>query len=206
MKPLLRSLPCLILAALLAGCSWPTFSLPFFGDEEAVPVQPASKKQPTPPASISPEARTKLDEARKYWTESGECIEPARALPLLDDAIKADPLDPAPYLLRSQALCDLGYLNDAFDDATKAIRLSPTAKAYAVRGFICLKQNHPKGAQRDFEYAVKLDSKEPLIYIYRAAGAFLEGRKGDACDDLKHACTLGTCQPWEKARKEKVCR
>ena len=206
MKPLLRSLPCLILAALLAGCSWPTFSLPFFGDEEAVPVQPAPKKQPAPPASISPEARTKLDEARKYWTESGECIEPARALPLLDDAIKADPLDSAPYLLRSQALCDLGYLNDAFDDATKAIRLSPTAKAYAIRGFICLKQNHPKGAQRDFEYAAKLDPKEPLIYIYRSAGAFLEGRKGDACDDLEHACSLGSCQPWEKAQKEKVCR
>jgi tetratricopeptide (TPR) repeat protein len=206
MKPLLRSLPCLILAALLAGCSWPSFSLPFFGDEEATPVQPAPVKQPTPPSSISPEARDKLTEARKYWTESGECIEPAEALPLLDDAIKADPLDPAPYLLRSQALCDLGYLNDAFDDATKAIRLSPSAKAYAVRGFICLKQNHPKGAQRDFEYAEKLDSQEPLIYIYRAAGAFLEGRKGDACDDLELACTLGTCQPWENAKKEKVCR
>ena len=206
MKPLLRALPCLLLTTLLSGCSWFSFSIPFFGDEEVAPVKTTQQNQPTPPSSISPEARTKIDEAKKYWTESGECIEPARALPLLDDAIKADPLDPAPYLLRSQALCDLGYLNDAFDDATKAIRLSPTAKAYAVRGFICLKQNHPKGAQRDFEYAVKLDSKEPLIYIYRSAGAFLEGRKGNACDDLELACTLGTCQPWEKAKKEKVCR
>jgi tetratricopeptide (TPR) repeat protein len=206
MKPLLRALPCLIITALLAGCSWPSFSIPFFGQEEPTAVQTAPEKQATPSASISPEARDKLAEARKYWTESGECIDPARVLPLLDDAIKADPLDPAPYLLRSQALCDLGYLNDAFDDATKAIRLSPTAKAYAVRGFICLKQNHPKGAQRDFEYAVKLDPKEPLIYIYRAAGSFLEGRKGDACDDLEQACTLGRCQPWEKAKKEKVCR
>ena len=206
MKPLLRSLPCLILAALLTGCSWLSFSIPFFGDEEAAPVRKAPTKQSAPTVSISPEARTKLDEARKYWTESGECIDPGRALPLLDEAIKADPLDPVPYLLRSQALCDLGYLNDAFDDATKAIRLSPIAKAYAVRGFICLKQNHPKGAQRDFEYAEKLDPKEPLLYIYRAAGAFLDGRKGDACDDLEHACTLGTCLPWEKAQKEKVCR
>ena len=206
MKPLLRSLPCLVLAALLTGCSWPSFSIPFFGDEEVAPVKTPQKNQPSSPASISPEARTKIDEAKKYWTESGECFDPERAIPLLDKAIEADPLDPAPYLLRSQALCDLGYLNDAFDDATKAIRLSPTAKAYAVRGFICLKQNHPKGAQRDFEYAEKLDAKEPLIYIYRAAGSFLEGRKGDACDDLKHACSLGSCQPWEKAQKEKVCR
>ena len=205
MKPLLRSLPCLVLASLLAGCSWPSFSIPFFGSEEVATVKTPPQK-PTPPASISPEARTKIDEARKYWTDSGECIDPERAVPLLDEAIKADPLDPAPYLLRSQALCDLGYLNDAFEDATKAIRLSPTAKAYAIRGFICLKQNHPKGAQRDFEYAEKLNPKEPLIYIYRAAGAFLEGRKSNACDDLELACTLGTCHPWEKAKKEKVCR
>ena len=205
MKPLLRALPCLIITALLTGCSWPSFSIPFFGQEEATAVRTAPQKQPTP-ASISPEARDKIQEARKYWTESGECIDPARVLPLLDDAIKADPLDPAPYLLRSQALCDLGYLNDAFDDATKAIRISPIAKAYAMRGLICLKQNHPKGAQRDFEYAEKINPQEPLIYIYRAAGAFMEGRKGDACDDLERACTLGICQPWEKAQKEKVCR
>jgi tetratricopeptide (TPR) repeat protein len=206
MKPLLRSLPCLILTALLSGCSWFSFSIPFLGDEEVAPVQTSQKPQPSTNASISPEARKNIDEAKKYWTESGECIDPGRALPLLDEAIKADPLDPTPYLLRSQALCDLGYLNDAFDDATKAIRISPTAKAYAMRGFICLKQNHPKGAQRDFEYAEKLDPQEPLIYIYRAAGAFLEDRKGDACDDLERACSLGSCQPWENARKEKVCR
>ena len=205
MKPLSRALPSLILAALLAGCSWVP-SLPFFGKEDSAPVQEAQQEQEAPKASISPEARAKLEEARKYWTESGECIDPERALPLLDAAIKADPLDPAPYLLRSQALCDLGFLNDAFEDATKAIRLSPVAKAYAMRGLICLKQNHPKGAQRDFDYAEKLDAQEPLLYIYRAAGAFLEDRKGDACDDLEQACTLGSCLPWENAKKEKVCR
>ena len=166
----------------------------------------SAQSRTCPRTSVSPEVRTYIEEAQKYWTESGECLEPERAVPLLDKAIEADPLDPAPYLLRSQALCDLGYLTDAFDDATKAIRLSPVARAYAIRGLICLKQNHPKGAQRDFEYAEKLNPKEPLIYIHRAAGAFLEGRKGDACDDLEHACTLGSCLPWEKAKNEKVCR
>ena len=157
-------------------------------------------------AGVSPEARNLLKEAEKYWTESGECVAPAAAASILDKAIKADPRDAEPYLLRSRALADLGYLNDAFDDATKAIRLSPSAEAYANRGLICLKQNHPKGAQRDFEYAMKLDPKEPLVYIYRAGAAFLEGRKGDACDDLEQACSLGRCLPWEKAKKEKVCR
>ena len=211
MKLLHRLLLCLVLPCLLSGCSWlslPSFSLPFSGEEESAPApqDPAPDKTPAARSSVSPEARACIDAARKYWTESGECLEPARAVALLDKAIKADPLDPAPYLLRSRALCDLGYLGEAFDDSTKAILLSPTAEAYATRGLICLKQNHPNGAQRDFEYAEKLNPKEPLIYIYRSAGAFLEGRNGDACDDLEHACTLGSCQPWEKAKKEKVCR
>lgn len=208
MKLLLRTLPSLALLVLLSGCSWIPFSLPFFGSEQP-PVEVKSPPEEKPVAvkgSVSPEARKHLDEARKYWTETGECLEPATALALLDKAIEADPLDPSPYLLRSRALSDLGYLNEAFDDATKAIRISPTAEAYATRGLICLKQNHPKGAQRDFEYAMKLDSKEPLIYVYRAAGAFLEGRNGDACDDLEQACSLGSCLPWERSKKEKVCR
>lgn len=208
MKYLPRTLPCLILLSLLSACSWMPFSLPFLGDEEPT----ATKAKPAPTAStvvqggVSPAARKYMDEAKKYWTESGECLEPAKALLLLDKAIEADPLDPAPYLLRSRTLCDLGYLNEAFDDATKAIRMSPTAEAYATRGLICLKQNHTKGARRDFEYALKKDPKEPLIYIYRAAGAFLEGRRSDACDDLEQACSLGSCIQWERAQKEKVCR
>ena len=158
------------------------------------------------PFSVSPEARKYLDEAKKYWTGSGECVDPEKAADLLDKAIEADPLDPAPYLLRSRALSDLGYLNDAFSDATKAIRLAPTAEAYATRGLICLKQHQPRGAQRDFEYAEKLDPKEPLLYVYRSAAAFLEDRKSDACDDLERACELGLCLPWEKAQQNKVCR
>ena len=208
MKLLFRLVPCIALFSLLSGCSWPSFSIPFF--EKEAPTVEQKKQAETSSAvvrsGVSPEARKLLEEAKKYWTESGECISPAEAASLLDKAIEADPLDAAPYLLRSRALADLGYLNDAFDDATKAIRLSPSAEAYANRGLICLKLNHPKGAQRDFKYAVTLDPKEPLVYVYRAGAAFLEGRKGDACDDLEQACSLGRCLPWEKAKKEKVCR
>ena len=208
MKLLFRIAPCLALFSLVSGCSWPSFSIPFFEKDSPAIEQKSQPEKNSPPvkAGVSPEARNLLKEAEKYWTESGECVDPATAVSLLDKAIKADPLDAAPYLLRSRALADLGYLNEAFDDATKAIRLSPSAEAYANRGLLCLKQNHPKGAQRDFEYAVKLDPKEPLVYIYRAGAAFLEGRKGDACDDLEQACSLGRCLPWEKAKKEKVCR
>ena len=156
--------------------------------------------------SVSPEAQRLIAEALEYWTDSGECTNPEAATALLDRAIAADPLDPAPYLLRSRSLSDLGYMNEAFDDATRAIRLSPTAEAYATRGFICLKQRHANGAQRDFSYAESINPDEPLIYVYRAAGAFMENRNKDACADLEKACSLGYCNPWETAKKDKLCR
>ena len=195
---------CILSLALLTACG--RIPLPFFEPAPVpAPDAPAQKQEPAY-VSVSPEARAYLEEAQKYWTESGECTHPAQALFLLDKAVSADPLDPAPLLLRSLALSELGYLNDAFLDATKAIRLRPTAEAYATRGLICLKQNQPQGAGRDFSYAEKLDPNEPLIYVYRAAGAFLGDRRKDACNDLEKACSLGTCLPWEKAKREKVCR
>jgi len=204
-------LPCILMLCMLPGCSWmPSLSIPFFGgdDTKEQTSQPQTEKieAPAPRASVSPEVRSLVDEARKLWTPTGECIDAESALTLLDKAIELDPLDPSPYLLRSRALSDLGYLSEAFEDATKAIRLHPTAESYATRGLVCLKQNQPRGAKNDFDYAMKLNAKEPLIYIYRSAGAFLEGKNKDACADLEQACELGLCLPWERAKKEKVCR
>lgn len=195
------------LLLLLSGCSLLPLPIGDNAEKTPPPAKQASLNAPAPQrSSVSPKVQQLLDEARGYWTESGECTNPEKAAELLDNAVAADPLDPAPYLLRSLALSDLGYINEAFDDATKAIRLSPTAEAYATRGFICLKARQSKGAQRDFEYAEKINPHEPLIYVYRAAGAFMEGRDKDACQDLEHACSLGRCAPWEKAKKSKLCR
>lgn len=204
-------LPCILMLCMLPGCSWmPSFSIPFFGSddtkEHTSQPQPEKAEAQAPRASVSPEVRSLVDEARKLWTPTGECIDAERALTLLDKAIELDPLDPSPYLLRSRALSDLGYLSEAFEDATKAIRLHPTAESYATRGLVCLKQNQPRGAKNDFDYAMTLDANEPLIYIYRSAGAFLEGKNKEACKDLERACELGLCLPWERAKKEKVCR
>lgn len=197
---------CLLTLLLLAGCGKIPFSLPFTDDDPTPPATEEKKPERQPSYGVSPEAQAYLSEAMQYWTASGECTDPERAAALLDKAVEADPLDPAPYLMRSLALSDLGYLNEAFDDATKAIRLSPTAEAYATRGLICLKQRHPDGAQRDFAYAEKINPGEPLIYVYRAAGAFMEGRNSDACEDLEHACNLGHCRPWNTAKDNGLCR
>lgn len=202
-------IPVLCLAVLLlSGCSNGSFHFPFMEESEPAQTVKADNKPAarTPTYGVSPEAQAYLSQAMEYWTDSGECTDPEKAVPLLDKAIEADPLDPAPYLMRSLALSDLGYMNEAFDDATKAIRLSPTAEAYATRGLVCLKQRHPDGARRDFAYAEKINPKEPLIYVYRAAGAFLENRNDDACKDLEHACELGHCRPWNTAKENNLCR
>lgn len=189
-----------------SGCASLPFPVPFFGNGAPAAEKPAESAAPAPALPVSPEARLYIEEAGKYWNERGECSAPEKAARLLDKAIEADPLDPAPYLMRARALSDVGYHHEAFLDATKAIRLRPDAEAYATRGLICLKQNQPNGARRDFEYAEKLDPQEPMLYVFRAAAAFLEDRRGDACDDLEQACRLGHCRPWETARDDKVCR
>lgn len=199
---------CVLSLLMLAGCSKMPFSLPFTNDGGKTTPAVEAGRQPERKATygVSPQSQAYLAEAMEYWTASGECTNPEKAAELLDKAVAADPLDPAPYLMRSLALSDLGYFNEAFDDATRAIRLSPTAEAYATRGLICLKQHQPEGAQRDFAYAEKINPKEPLIYVYRSAGAFLEGRTSDACSDLKHACELGHCRPWNTAVENGLCR
>ena len=202
-----KLIPCLLIL-LISGCGRLPFHMPFTSDD--APSETVKKEEKTtevsPTYGVSPEAQIYLTEAMEYWTDSGECMNPEAAAALLDKAIDADPLDPMPYLMRSLALSDLGYYNEAFDDATKSIRLSPTAQAYATRGLVCLKQRHLEGARRDFEYAEKINAAEPLIYVYRSAGAFLEGRDDDACDDLKHASELGLRRPWDTAVENGLCR
>lgn len=193
------SLAILLLALflLLSACSFfKDFEL--FGSEPSAEA-PEQKKILSSSTTVSPEVRELLEQARALWSASGECSDAEAATRLLDRAVRLDPLDPAPLILRSRALSELGYLDEAFEDITRAIQLSPTAEAYATRGLVCLKMNRPAGARRDFEYAEKLDAGEPMLYVYRASAAFLENRSKDACGDLEKACKLGVCAPWEKA-------
>ena len=154
---------CVLSLLMLAGCSKMPFSLPFTNDGGKTTPAVEAGRQPERKATygVSPEAQAYLAEAMEYWTASGECTNPERAAELLDKAVAADPLDPAPYLMRSLALSDLGYFNEAFDDATRAIRISPTAEAYATRGLICLKQHQPEGARRDSHLRISLCRRLP---------------------------------------------
>ena len=191
------------LVLLISGCSLLPFSRSG-SDSKNEPVRENISVQAS--KSVSPEARRLVTEAQKLWEEPwSECLDAQKALSLLDKALRMDPLDTRALLLRSRALGDLGFLDDAFDDVTKAIRLSPSAEAYATRGLLLRKRGKPEGAKRDLAYAESLDPDEPLTYVFRAAGNFLEGETAKGCADLRLACEKGLCGPHSKAKKEELC-
>ena len=195
-----------LLLLLLAGCS----SFPFSSSDAETPPAPSGKPAPHSQGtgvSVAPEARKLIAEAQQLWDDSwSECRNAPKALEILDKAIAIDPLDAHARLLRGRALADLGYYEDAFDDATKSIRLHGNALAYATRASILQKQNHLEGALRDLDYAEKLDPEEPLILAVRAADRFLRGQNGSACDLLEQAGEKGLPGPWEKALADGTCK
>ena len=194
-----------LLVLMVSGCSFlPSFHAFQHSDSYAAKAQNTSPKRTV--ASVSNEANKLIEEARSLWPSPwSECTDAQKALAALDKALSMDPLDADALLLRSRALADLGYLEDAFDDATKAIRHMPSAEAYATRGHILQMLNQPQGARRDLAYAEHLDSHEAIIYIYRAAGDFLDNENVKGCSNLKNACDRGACGPLQDAQKDGLC-
>lgn len=200
-----RTLSCILAASLLSGCGFLSGIMPGGGESSPTPavsaVRPAMSS-----TSVSPKARRCMEEVGRLCADPIGCGNAEKAADLLDEAVSADPLDASAYMMRGRVLSELRYHEEAFNDVTKAIRMRPSAEAYAVRGLVCLRHGRSEGARRDFEYAERMDPKDPMVYAYRAAGEFLEGRKGEGCDDLRKACSLGFCLSLESAKSEGLCR
>ena len=197
---LFRTVSCFLAVSLLSGCSMlDMFSASQGGEGQGRPQQAEV-------SGVSPQARRYMEAAGRLCPDPIGCSDAERAAELLDMAVKADPLDPSAYMARGRMLSELGEYEEAFNDATKAIRLRPSAEAYATRGLVCARQSAPEGALRDFAYAEKLDSQEPLLYAYRAAGMFSAGDSEKGCADLKKACKLGFCLSLDKAKEGGLCR
>ena len=197
MKPLL-----FVITLLLSGCSFVPF---FHKSDDVLPKESTDELKRS--ISVAPEAKKLIAEAQALWDGPWlECKDAQKALDLLDKAISIDPLDANAWLLRSRALGDLGYLDDAFDDATKSIQLSPNAEAYATRGGLLQKRGQHAGAKRDLNYAESLDRAEPLTYVFKTAEDFIEHDTSKGCANLRQACAYGLCAPQEKATGEGLCR
>lgn len=186
-------------AGLTGGCVFPWFSA-----EVESPAGPEQAEQT--PLRVSPRARELFEQARALWNEDDVCLQPDAAAAWLDAALEVDPDYAEALLWRGRALADGGYLEDAFDDLTRSIRLQATALAYAARGLTGLRLGNVQGAERDVETAIQLDGREPHAYVYRAALHFVREESDQACADLAAACERGLCVPHRKAVTEGLCR
>ena len=152
------------------------------------------------------EAEQLFAKARVLWGRDEVCSQPEKALEYLDVAIEREPGYAEAYMRRAMAENQLGYFDDAFDDATKAIRLNPTAENYAFRGFVLLMQDNVSGAVADLDKAISLDDSHYRPWKFRGAAYLRLNKTEAACADLAKACAKGDCLGLEAARKEAICK
>jgi tetratricopeptide (TPR) repeat protein len=194
------SLFCLCLLPALAGCA-----------ERTMPA-PAKPNPLGLSGKISPEAETAYSQARVLWRSSPtsssgieSCSDPVKAIALLDKVLALEPEYAQAYLRRGLAKSDLGEFSSAFDDATAAIRLSPSPENYAYRALISIMAGHYAGARRDLEYSLEKDSSRHLAWSFLGVLDMLEGDGDEACKDYAQACSTGNCLPLEAARRTALC-
>jgi tetratricopeptide (TPR) repeat protein len=192
---------CLFLCAALFACaekSGPDFSRPGSGAGHA--------------AGVSPEAGALYAEALAFWPEglsslrsAERCSDPEQAVALLDKALGLAPNFADAHIRRGLARSELGRKEEAFDDLTVAVRLQPTARAYAFRGLLSLRDGQERAARRDLAHSLSLDPSRHEAYNYLGVLALSLGDKQEACSRFDAGCSRGDCTCLEAARKEKLC-
>lgn len=195
--PLSKALLHILFMNILSGCAlWPfSESAP-----SAVVSPPVSSRK------YDAEAVQLFAQARAFWRPDDICTNPDQAVLLLDEALKKDPEYAEAFLWRGRALDLLGYRDEAFEDLTRAIRLSPSAMAYAFRSLCLFKQGNMQGARKDIDQALLMDPSWHRAWNIRGAIFYQEGDKDAACKDFEQGCETGDCSGLNAARKEQMCR
>jgi serine/threonine protein kinase/tetratricopeptide (TPR) repeat protein len=104
------------------------------------------------------------------------------------------PLEPV-YRGRGLARAELGQYPGAIEDFTKALELHPTSAVQAYRGWTHVVVDAPKLAERDFELAIELDSKNGDAYNGRGFVRASLGRHREAIQDAAEALRHGPTSP-----------
>ena len=163
-------------------------------------------------AAAGPEAGALYAESLTFWPEglsslrsAERCSDPEQAVALLDKAIGLAPNFADAHIRRGLARSELGLREEAFDDLTVAVRLQPTAKVYAFRGLLALRDGQERAARRDLTHSLSLDPSRHEAYNYLGVLALSLGDKQEACSRFAAGCSRGDCAFLEAARKEKLC-
>jgi tetratricopeptide (TPR) repeat protein len=99
------------------------------------------------------------------------------------------------YRGRGLARAELGRYPGAIEDFTKALELRPTSAVQAYRGWTHLVVDAPKLAERDFELAIELDSKNGDAYNGRGLVRANQGHYREATQDAAEAIRQGPPSP-----------
>lgn len=177
--------------AFLAGC----------GGKELAPYNPMGLS-----GKLNPEAEASFGRARVLWDKNNVCSDPQLAVTLLTKAVTLEPKYAEAYLRRGLAKSDLRDWDGAFDDITTAVRLQPTAEAYAYRGLVSMRGGNYLGARKDMNRSLDIRSRQHLAWNFRGALNLLEGKLKEACDDFDEGCSYGDCTGLESARAAGECK
>ncbi|MEG1609580.1 MAG: tetratricopeptide repeat protein [Bilophila sp.] len=186
----------LLLLGALAGCS-----LLESAPEPAKPANPTGVS-----GKLNAEAEQLFAKAHVLWRHTETCSDTEKAVLYLDQALAIEPDYPQALQRRGLVLSQLGYTDEAFEDFTRAIRLDPTAEAYADRGLGLLRAGRYGGARKDLEQALRLDAHSHRAWNFLGAIATQEGKMEEACTAFENACSNGDCVGLESARREKLCK
>jgi hypothetical protein len=162
---------------------------------------------------LKPEAARAMTQALALWRggtvrtlKAEVCADPNKARALLDRVVKLEPKYAPAYARRGLAASELGLREEAFEDMTAAVRLSPTADNYALRALVSIRIGQIKAARRDLDYALKLKPGHGRAANYLGVLELGQEDEGAACAAFKNGCAAGDCSFLEAARTEKLCR
>ncbi len=169
------------------------------------PESPAEPNLTGVSGKYNPEAELLFGKAHVLWGDEELCSDPEQAILLLDQAIELQSDYANAYIYRALALNQLGYFDEAFEDATTAIRYDPSAAHYAFRGYMLIVQGQYPGARSDLDKAFGIDDSHYRLWKFRGLLNLLEENFTAACSDLQVACDKGDCLGLEVAKKDGAC-
>lgn len=169
---------CAVICLVVAGC----------GGKELEPNNPMGLS-----GKLNPEAEAAFGRARVLWDKRDVCSDPVLAVELLHKAVTLEPQYAEAYARLGLAKSELRDWDGAFDDLSKAIRLHPTAEAYAFRGLVSMRGGNYLGARRDLDRSLELRKRQHRAWNFRGALNRLEGRQKEACEDFAEGCGYGDC-------------
>ena len=135
-------------------------------------------------------------EANTYYSRK----QYAKALELLDEAIRIDPANPDLYMFRGLITAEDKKYDTSLKDLSRAIELAPEeATFYLMRGSVYLAQAILIGKSRqDFNRSIELKPDIGLAYLLRAYTNQALKDCPAALADYKKACDLGMSDACER--------